>query len=345
MAKQGWYPDPGGMPGMFRYWDGTGWSQALSPTPAAPPPGVPGSAGYGSAYGQGSPYGQGPAYGQSASNPSAPNPYTPLNVQQHTYAYSSAQQSGQGNAYSQFSQTPQPKAKRSAGPWIILVVVVVVLALITWFIVSRIGGGTDGDGDDNNPNGNPTTSICPKMAETNERNPHPIDDRVYGGSLSYPMLGSPWGAVNTDDNRIPFGRDTAEQLISIHPGYDGPTSDWVASVMVGELYAGDGFYSPEQGSAIVNKCIFGTLYGDTEVTPETIKSEAYSLDGYDGWITVTNLTFSIPNLATTSELATVIIIKTSDMSSSIFYSSIPGDASQYNADVDQAIAGLKVEPS
>src|SRR6476620_4654922 len=38
MAASGWYPDPGGQPGMFRYWDGRSWSAALSPTPAAAPP-------------------------------------------------------------------------------------------------------------------------------------------------------------------------------------------------------------------------------------------------------------------------------------------------------------------
>ncbi|WP_084635077.1 DUF2510 domain-containing protein [Propionicicella superfundia] len=26
MSQPGWYPDPGGAPGQFRYWDGTTWS-------------------------------------------------------------------------------------------------------------------------------------------------------------------------------------------------------------------------------------------------------------------------------------------------------------------------------
>ena len=26
MAQPGWFPDPGGQAGMFRYWDGSAWS-------------------------------------------------------------------------------------------------------------------------------------------------------------------------------------------------------------------------------------------------------------------------------------------------------------------------------
>ena len=38
----GWYPDPGGRPDRYRYWDGETWSEETSPDPADPPPGFPG---------------------------------------------------------------------------------------------------------------------------------------------------------------------------------------------------------------------------------------------------------------------------------------------------------------
>lgn len=39
-AASGWYPDPGGQPGRFRFWDGRVWSAATTADPRTPPPGV-----------------------------------------------------------------------------------------------------------------------------------------------------------------------------------------------------------------------------------------------------------------------------------------------------------------
>ena len=305
MAQQGWYPDPGGQAGMFRYWDGTTWSEVVSPTPLAGPP---------------SQYGAGPSTPQASVNPG-------------------------GGTY----PLQEMKPKKNVGMWITIIVGVLVLALVVWFVATRVFGvgGTDGG---ENPVGNPTDMLCPQPADANVRMDHPTDGRVYGGDLSYPKLGAPWSSVSVGDSlasMLPFGRDVADQEILVHENTNPKTVNlwgaWVVSVIVGELYAGDGFYDPEQGSEIVNKCIFGTFYGpQTLVTADTQRSEAYTIDGYDGWITETNLSFSIPDLATTSELAIVIIVKTSAMSSSIFYASIPNDAMQYKADVDNAIANLHV---
>ena len=37
MSAPGWYPDPGGQPGRFRYWDGRAWSAATTADPPTPP--------------------------------------------------------------------------------------------------------------------------------------------------------------------------------------------------------------------------------------------------------------------------------------------------------------------
>lgn len=36
-AQPGWFPDPGGQPGMYRYWDGSAWTDRLSDDPASAP--------------------------------------------------------------------------------------------------------------------------------------------------------------------------------------------------------------------------------------------------------------------------------------------------------------------
>ncbi len=340
MAQQGWYPDPGGQAGMFRYWDGQTWSPTISPVPL---PGPPTPAG-GPAVPSGPPPLLTGATGASAPS-SAPDqggydPTQPLAAGRSS-AYYQSPQATQG-AYSQFQAMGQAKPKKPVGLWVILVVGLVALALIVWFIASRIAGGSPDPGPTQYPVGNPTDQVCPTSTGENVRGDHPSDDGwVYGGQLAYPELGDPWSAVRLDDYRIPFGRDVAEQIIPIHPNYTADSS-WVASVMVGQLYAGDGFFAPEEASQIVNRCIFGVFYGDAEVKADTQRSEAYTLDGKQGWITETNLSFSIPNLPTTSELAIVIIVQTGQMTSSIFYASIPNDAMQYEPDVRQAIAKLKV---
>ena len=39
MSMPGWYPDPAGNPGHFRYWDGSSWSQQTTTDPAREVPG------------------------------------------------------------------------------------------------------------------------------------------------------------------------------------------------------------------------------------------------------------------------------------------------------------------
>lgn len=342
MAQKGWYPDPGGQAGMFRYWDGGSWSQTLSPTPLPGPPATlpapapPGQASFGGSGTDAQTTGQ-PGHGAAPGS-------QPLVVGQSAHrGYGAHQPSGpyQPSSLYQPAPGPAPAKNRGAALWIGIISAVVVLALAVYFVPKLFTGGGDGGGG--NSGGNPTSAPCPKSPTENVRASHPSGDgRVYGGKLSYPMLSAPWEPPRTEMKpTLPFGRDVAEQLITIHPNYSKDGS-WVISVIVGELYAGDGFYDPEEGSQIVNRCIFGTFYGNAKVTSDVKRSERYTLDGFDGWITETNLSFSIPNLATTSELAIVIIVKTSAESSSIFYASIPNDAVQYRPDVDKAMAGLHV---
>jgi hypothetical protein len=245
--------------------------------------------------------------------------------------------------------TPGKKSRPPVGAIIAVIAIVVVVSLLGFLVFRGITGDPTQPATSTEPGGNPTTEVCPKQPLLTERQPHPTGDgRVYGGRLSYPQLKSPWGPEQNGENRVPFGRDVAEQIVVIHenPSNKGGWGAWVASVLVGELYAGDGFYEPKKGSDIVNKCIFGSFYGQEDlVTANTLKSEAFSVDGYEGWYTETNLTFEIANLPTTNEIAIVIIVRTSEMSSSIFFASIPGDAMNLMPDVRQAISGLQVHPN
>jgi hypothetical protein len=325
-AKAGWYPDPGGGRGLYRYWDGKAWSAATSPNPSAPPPsqGIGVSADYGqAAYGQGSAaYGTG-SHGYGSYGQSSP--------------YGQQGPAGTG-AYANFQQIQ--KKRSPIGWWIAgaaLVVVIVVVGVIAIRALNNGGtvGGLPGGG------GQPSSEVCPKQSsQTPEPYDHPNDGRVHGGPVSYPQLGPPWSDP-IGDPRVPFGRDVLRQDVTVEPNYQ-PGSNWIASIIVGELQAGDGFFTPEQGSQIVVKCILGAFYGNNPVTSDVKVNKAITIDGHDAWLVESQLSFSITGLKTKGELLIVAIVSAKD-SSGLYYASIPDTAPELLPPARKALANLKVD--
>lgn len=298
MSAAGWYPDPGGQPGMFRYWDGSAWSAALSANPQAAAPST--VAGVQTTGGPGR-----PAHGDVVNDPDA----------------------------------PQSRGRRT---WLIAgAAIVVVLVVVVAFIVRGVTapGGIFGTND--RPAADqplcPNEDLQPPTAEAVR------DGRVYGGKLSYPMLPDPWSAP-AQETRIPFGFNAWKQDILVD-GYDvnGTRAGWVASVMVGELRAGDGFFTPEAGSQIVTTCIVGSFYGDAKVVRNDTVNRAVQVDGHDGWLIETRLSFDIPGLRTNGEWLAVLIVDTGDARSSIFSASIPNTSPEWEAPARQAMADLRVD--
>jgi len=235
--------------------------------------------------------------------------------------------------------TQQPR-KRRVGPWIIIGVGVLVIALIGYGIFQFASRGNLASGG-SSAGGNSTTNPCPVNTQSLAPVNHTPDGRVHGGLLSYPRLGSPWSAPSTDV-RVPFGRDVAEQEVEIEPNYDGNGSSWVASVLVAELAAGDGFYSPQDGSEIVVKCLIGAFYGNAVVTRDDKVGKAMTVGGKDGWLVETHLSFNIKGLKTKGETAIVLIVATGTDTSSLFYASIPDTSPQYLQPARDAMAALTV---
>lgn len=336
-SQAGWYPDPGGQHGLYRYWDGNAWSAATTTNPQSGPPSqgiVQGASGQNQAGGQSdgqSSYGQS-SYGQSYGQQGA------------------GQQSGQGYGYdygqqaNPYSQTYSgggagPQRRRSTKAWWIAAAAVVLALVVVGVLgirqlVRNVAGGGD-------PGGQPTTQLCPTSSLDPSPPAHANDGRVHGGALSFPQLPPPWNPPQPDD-RVPFARDVMEQSVMVHANYQGQNS-WVASVLVAELIAGDGFFTPQQGSEIVVKCVTGTFYGTgTQVARDDQVNKATKVDGKDAWLVESHLTFDIPNLPTKGELLIVLIVATGDATSSLFYASVPDDSPQYVQPARDAMANLKV---
>jgi hypothetical protein len=322
-ANPGWYPDPGGGEGLFRYWDGKAWSAATSPNPSAPPPsqslvgGPPQQRGQ--PYGQGGqPEGQGgqPAYGQS--------PY--------------GQDYG-SSAYANYQELE--KKKSPIGWWIAGAALVIGIIIVAVIAIRAVTGGETGT--TGAPPGQPSQDACPPQITASPSEPpnHPADGRVHGGPVSYPMLGPPWGPPQVD-SRVPFGSDVQSQVVGVELNYDGSGSNWVASILVGELQAGDGFFTPEQGSQIVVKCILGAFYGNNPVNSNVKVNEKTTIDGHDAWLVESQLTFDIAGLKTKGELIIVAIVSAGNRSG-LYYASIPDTTPELVQPARDALQNLQVD--
>lgn len=284
MNQAGWHPDPGGQRGMFRWWDGHAWTTHVTYDQFAP---APGAVAPGSL-----------PIRETQAGAAGPSPYT----------------------YAQIDQRSSNK-----GPVLALVIVgVLVVGLIFggWYLLN--GFRLPGTPADPVPS-NPTADVCPKRRVTPETaTPRPFPPgRVQGGKLSYPLQSSPWGPVQ-EDPRVPFGRDAVGQNVMVHDTYNKKTgASWVASLLVAELVAGDGFFSPQQGSDIVTRCVLGVFYADAPVQRQDVVNQAATLDGHEAWLTEMHLTFNIPGLNETGETAIILIVATGEESSSLYYASIP----------------------
>ena len=232
---------------------------------------------------------------------------------------------------------PAPPGRRSGRRWLIgLIAVAVVLVVLVVLAVRGLGGVLGGLPSVSG--GDPSADVCPKPEPSSSPSPQPNDGRVHSGPLSYPMLPSPWGAP-LPNTEVPFGREVLQQYVETERT---PTMGWGAAVMVGELVAGDGFFAPKDGAEIVLRCVTGTFYGNAEVTRNDTLSQAMTVDGHDGWIMESDLSFSIPGLEATNELLTVVIVDLENGSAGLFASSVPGNAPQYNEPAKQAMEGLQV---
>lgn len=279
MSEPGWYPDPGGQAGMYRWWDGQTWTPQLTANPYSPP--------------------------QSPTSAGLPMQDAATTARDPYAAYRSAE-----------------TQRSSRGPVLVLVIVGVLLVGLIWGAIALLGGGR-GLLPGGDVGSNPTENFCPPRTVEVSPRPHTsAPGRVQGGALSYPQLGGPWGPVMAE-SRVPFGSDVWGQSVLLYSNYDNQGSDWVASLIVGELVAGDGFFSPEQGAEIVSRCVLGEFYSDAPLDRADRISQATTVDGHDAWVVEMHLAFNIAGLAETGETAIIVIVNTGEESASLYYASIP----------------------
>lgn len=210
---------------------------------------------------------------------------------------------------------------------------VVALVLVVLLVTNVVTGG----GVTLRPGGDPVLRSCPTAdADDPELS---VDDRVHNAGVSYPTLEGRWWEPEVVPD-FPFGLGVTEQFAETETKFLG---SWGASVIVGELASGDGFFTPHDGAERIVGCVTGIFYRDALIERADARNMATSVDGHDAWLIQTHLTFELDDIEAKGERLTVIVIELPSNRTGIFLSSVPDNASELLADADAAQAGLHID--
>jgi len=246
VPESGWYPDPGGRPGHYRYWDGQSWAETTSTSPGGPP--GPGSSATprpprrgrwgivlaavaavlvlvvvgalvvretGGRAVDGGPAPSTTATGGDTSPSADPTPDEP----------------------SPAGPTPTPAPTASASP---------------------------------SPGGEP----CP-VGNPFSRQEYPRDGRVHGGSLSFPRQEG-WEDPGVQASSFTWAYDVGETDVEVEP-------QWYAAYAVGAVSVADGFEDPQSAARLAMRCTAeSALYGDVTARTDLVDEET-TVDGYRAW--------------------------------------------------------------
>ena len=298
-SRPGWYPDPAGVPGRFRYWDGSRWTTVITSDPRQPTPTEPGT-------------------------PSV----------------------AAGGAAAQ-------KPRRTRGLALIIVVLALVVAAVVE-VAAYVGTfrqvvatpaptpTTSGlAGSSPSPTTQPTQTPpvtplvrCPK-GNPNLRANHPLDDRVYGGNLSFEE--QPTFEPAAIEPRFSFAYDVLQQsvLVSREPS-------WIAQLAVGQLRGKNGFVNDAQNTveSLVHCVITGNMYSPYVPTRTDIRSESLSIDGHSGWLIDSEITVDRPDLQIKGDHVIFIVVR-DGKDWGFFFGAVPIGNAQLDAVLATTIRGLR----
>jgi Protein of unknown function (DUF2510) len=307
MPDAGWYPDPAGAPGRYRYWDGSRWSSLTTDDPRRPDPAkTPASGSTPSEPGKGEPPVQ-PSRGRRIG----------LIIGVLAVALLAAVASAifVGNFR---SVVDNPVATPSAS-------------------------GTE----DSSTSGTPTSTTTPSATPTaipqapcprgnpNQRARHPNDGRVYGGNLSFeaqPIFES--AAV---EPRFSFAHDVLQQTLPV-----SQNPPWIAQLAVGQLRRKDGFVGDARNTVerMVQCVVIGNMYGPYVATRTDIRSESLGIDGRNGWLIDSEITVDRPDVQVAGDHVIFIVVR-DGKDWGFFFGAVPVGNAQLDAVLASTVRGLR----
>jgi Protein of unknown function (DUF2510) len=303
-AFPGWYPDPAGVPGRYRYWDGSRWSTITTDEPHQPLP----SAG--------------------ESNETTGDAVEP---------------DAASDAVEPDAATRVAGARRRPVIIAVLVVLLTVVAVGLGNLrqlvdrpLTTSATPTAGASQGRSASPTPATPIplrCPKGNPT-MRASHPIDGRVYGGNLSFEE--QPTFERASVETRFHFAYDVLQQTLAV-----SQDPAWIAQLAVGQLRARDGFVDDPRNTveSLVRCVMTGNMYSPYLPTRTDIRSESLSIDGHPGWLIETEITVDRPDIPVAGDHTIFIVVRDGN-NWGFFFGAVPIGNAQLDAVLARTIRGL-----
>ena len=286
-ALPGWYPDPAGAPGRYRYWNGAAWSPDTSDRP-----GPTGPAGDPLSDGTGRPRRRGLAVALAViallvtiaivaviiiaprSRPVTDDPLPTSTVS-----------GGDDRSPTPTPTPPTPSAE---------------------------------------PTPSSATSVplipCPE-GDPNFREAHPVDGRVYGGNLSFPQ--QPTFAAATEEPRFSFAHDVTQQtkIVDDTPPWIAQLA--VGRLRAADGFVNGAKNTAE---SVVQCAVSSALYDPYQPSRADRRSEPIVVDGREGWLIETDITVVGTDLDFPGDRA-IFVVVADGPNWGMFFGAVPiGDA-------------------
>ena len=307
MPEAGWYPDPAGVSGRYRYWDGSRWSSLTTDDPRRPAPA------------------ESPASGSTPSEPAQREPPSGpsrrrrlglvIGVLAIVVTVVVAAAIFVGN-FRSLVDSPSPTSTSRSGE-------------------SSADRTPTPTPEPQSPSATPTPLVrCPK-GDPNLRAPHPNDGRVHGGNLSFEE--QPTFGPAAFEPRFSFAYDVLQQDLPV-----SQASDWIAQLAVGQLRGKDGFVNDPRNTveSLVRCIINGNMYSPYLPTRTDIRSEGLSIDRHSGWLIESEITVDRPDLAVTGD-HTIFIVVRDGKDWGFFFGAVPLGNVQLDAVLARTVRGLR----
>ena len=310
MSEPGWYPDPGGRSGHYRFWDGQAWAPTTSTNlPGAGPAPAPGSA-------------NAPRTGRSrrplvlavAAAVLVLAVVGALVVRGGNQPIVDVGVSPSPTAPGGNDTTPAPTPRRHRPP---------APPRPPRRARSRARPRSA------------TAGPCP-VGDPFTRQDHPRDGRVHGGGLSFPRQPG-WQDPGVQASAFTWAYDLGETDIQL-------AQTRFASYAVGAVSVADGFEDPRSAAELIMRCTVGSaLYSSVTGTTDLVDEET-TVDGYRAW----SLRADVQTYdARTSYQGDTVQITVVDLGSpeslAFFWGSAPIGDEAFQARLDQAVEQLGVD--